>query len=73
MCIRISSAWWPPSQTLVKDGCTNPSCFEGYYADLFHGIQSATNFTYIIKNEDTAGAKLDNGSWSGQIGLYYTL
>ena len=66
---RISSAVWPPSQSMVKDGCTNPSCFAGYYADLFHAIQSVTNFTYIIKNEDIAGAKQDDGSWSGQIGV----
>ena len=68
--LRISSDYWPPSQTLVEDGCKSRACFKGYYADIFYTFQEIMNFTFTVRQNGIAGAKLPNGTWIGQIGNY---
>ena len=65
---RISSDVWPPSQTVVEDGCTSSECFKGVYADFFTSIQPILNFTFTVKKNGVAGIGLENGTWTGQIG-----
>ena len=65
---RISSDVWPPSQTVVEDGCTSSECFKGTLADIFTSIQPILNFTFTITKNGVAGIGLENGTWTGQIG-----
>ena len=65
---RISSDVWPPSQTVVEDGCTSSECFKGTLADIFTSIQPILNFTFTVTKNGVAGIGLENGTWTGQIG-----
>lgn len=66
--IRILSSKWFTSQTLVKDGCSNSSCFQGKYPEVLFLLQSKLNFTFKIIDEKPSGYDLKNGSWTGKIG-----
>ena len=65
---RLSSDYWPPSQTEVIDGCNSSDCFKGAYPDVLHALQDIMNFTYTVRRNPIAGAQLPNGTWIGQIG-----
>ena len=56
-------------QTVVEDGCTSVDCFKGWYADLFNLMQPILNFTFVVTKNGVAGIELENGSWTGQIGI----
>ena len=57
--------------TQAEGGCTSSNCFKGYFADLFHDVQSVLNFTYSLTVGSGYGTKLENGSWSGSIGICF--
>ena len=68
---RITTAVWPPYQIHAEDGCSSKDCYKGIFPDIFYAIQSKLNFTYTIEINNAAGTILENGTWTGQIGLSY--
>ena len=66
---RLSSDVWPKSQTIADDGCTSSKCFQGTFADIFTALQPLLNFTFTLSKNPVAGARLENGTWTGQIGI----
>ena len=71
--VRISSDVWTDMQTIVEDGCTSSKCFKGANADIFTSVQPLLNFTFTVKRNGIAGSKLENGSWTGQIGKKFKI
>ena len=65
---RVATGKWFTAQTHVEDGCTSSECLKGMMPDVFYLIQSSLNFTFIVDEDPAPGAKLENGSWIGQIG-----
>ena len=65
---RVIANTYANMMTHVEDGCENPSCFKGYYADMLYHLQSLLNFTYTIEKSNVPGARLENGTWTGMIG-----
>ena len=59
-----------PQSPYVVDGCTTPDCFVGYYPDIVHNLQRLMNFTYVIKFESVFGKRLQDGTWTGEIGIF---
>ena len=57
----------PPFQTYLENGCNSSKCFKGVYADTFHKLQEAMNFTFTIEWVKVFGG-IKNGSWTGMIG-----
>ena len=57
----------PPFTTYLEDGCNSSSCFKGVFADTFHKLQEAMNFTFTINWVKSFGG-IKNGSWTGMIG-----
>ena len=70
---RIASSTYPQWISHAEDGCSSSKCFKGYYADVFHALQTELNFTYTITFNKVFGAKQKDGSWSGKIGDFITL
>ena len=66
--LRVIAGLWPPSQTVVKDGCESSICFKGQEPDVFNALQSVLNFTYTVKHNNIPGVKLANETWTGIIG-----
>lgn len=56
--------------TYVEQGCSNPSCFKGILADLWHELQTIMNFTYklTLPEDGEWGIELSEGVWSGIVG-----
>ena len=54
---------------MIEDGCTSKECLKGINPDILYALQLAMNFTFIIKWEQPTGTRLDNGSWTNQIGI----
>jgi ABC-type amino acid transport substrate-binding protein len=57
-----------PMVTFLEDGCSSKCCFKGFLADIWYDLSIEMNFTYTIKKETSWGS-LDNGSWTGMIGM----
>ena len=55
--------------TYAENGCNSLHCFKGYFADLFHNVQTLLNFTYDLTIGDGYGRKMENGSWTSSIGI----
>ena len=68
--LRIASMIYRPQSPYVVDGCTTPDCFVGYYPDIVYNLQRLMNFTYVIKFESVFGKLLQNGTWTGEIGIF---
>ena len=64
---RIVATVSPPFQTYLEDGCNSSRCFKGVYADTFHRLAEAMNFTFTIEWVKAFGG-IKNGSWTGMIG-----
>ena len=47
--ISIIASLQEPYQTYIEDGCSSAYCFKGLYADVFHSLKEALNFTFTIK------------------------
>ncbi|KAK3863919.1 hypothetical protein Pcinc_030354 [Petrolisthes cinctipes] len=70
-CIRVASAafpphtlWFPPNTTVTK---TLGGVVPHILTYLAHSIGRCV--VYVTNSEDTYGKKLDNGSWTGCIGM----
>ena len=70
LCYRISSNKFWISQTEIEDGCTSKRCLKGINPDILLAFQNVMNFTYMIKLSHYPGTRLENGTWSDQIGTY---
>ena len=55
-------------QTVIKDKCSEASCYQGVYPEVLLLLQSKLNFTFKILKSETFGYKHENGSWAGMIG-----
>ena len=66
---RVAVTISPPFITYAEAGCTVPSCFKGVYADVFLRLKHSLNFTFQLRKEKAFGSRLDNGSWTGMIGM----
>ena len=65
---RIANVKFWTAVTLVKDGCTSPSCFQGWEAEMLFLLQEKLNFTFRVVHERIPGFERKNGSWTGIIG-----
>ena len=67
---RISSLPNPPFVGLVGENCSSPSCFTGMYAEVWHTLQEAMNFTFELSPPpDGAWGNLkQDGTWDGIVG-----
>ena len=68
MFTRISTDEWSNIVTFVEDGCSSPSCFQGYHAETLFLLQSKLNFTFKITKTRSVGSEQRNDSWTGEIG-----
>ena len=59
--------------TYAENGCNSSNCFKGYFADLFHNVQTLLNFTYDLTIGDGYGRKMENGSWTSSIGISWII
>ena len=69
---RIASSKWWRSQTKADDGCQSFECFKGINPEILEILQPKLNFTFTITKEQVAGRKVENGSWTGQIGKLHS-
>ena len=69
--LRIVATVSPPFQTYLENGCNSSKCFKGVYADTFHKLQEAMNFTFTIEWVKSFGG-IKNGKWTGMIGILNT-
>ena len=69
---RIASSKWWRSQTKADDGCQSFECFKGINPEILEILQPILNFTFTITKEQVAGRKVENGSWTGQIGKLHS-
>ena len=66
---RVISFVWPNMVTRAESNCRSSECFKGYFADLFHNVQTLLNFTYDLTIGNGYGRKMENGSWTSSIGI----
>ena len=59
----------PPYSIYLENGCSSANCFKGVYADTFQELKKTLNFTFTIEHVKAFGGVLENGSWTGMIGL----
>ena len=67
MYLSVVATVSPPFTTYLEDGCETSECFKGIFADTFHKLQAAMNFTFTIEWVKSFGG-IVNGSWTGMIG-----
>ena len=65
---RIASSQWWRAQTVAEDGCRSFECFKGINPSILEILQPILNFPFTITKEQIAGRKIENGSWTGEIG-----
>ena len=54
---------------MIEDGCTSNKCLKGINPDILHAFQNVLNFTYVVKVSPHPGTRLENGTWTDQIGI----
>ena len=64
---RVSAPKSAPVVVHIEDNCNKKECFRGMFADTFHALSLAMNFTFTIKRAYQWGAYV-NGEWNGMVG-----
>ena len=67
---RVAAPRSPPVVVHIEENCDKKECFRGMFADTFHALSLAMNFTFTIKRAYQWGAFV-NGEWNGMVGRLY--